>query len=218
MRATRRPTPNVRSRRRQAAAPLVILDNYDSFTWNLVQALGALGAAVEVLRNDAVRTARLLQLQPCGLVVSPGPGRPEDAGIAVDAIRRLHGRVPILGVCLGHQAIANAFGGRVVRAAQVMHGKTSRITHAGRGIFRGLESPFVATRYHSLVVERHSLPPILEVTCTTTDDVIMGLRVHASETWGVQFHPESILTPQGTGLLRNFLARCGIGSEAVYAA
>ena len=196
-----------RPRRR---SPLVVLDNYDSFTWNLVQYLGALGAEIEVHRNDALSVGRLLELRPRGLVVSPGPGRPEDAGIAVQAIRRLHGQVPILGVCLGHQAIAIAFGGRVVRAGQVMHGKTSRIIHDGRGIFRGLENPFVATRYHSLVVERESLPAALEVTCATSDAVIMGLKVQGAETWGVQFHPESILTRQGKDLLRNFLDLCVI--------
>ncbi|HET9012718.1 MAG TPA: aminodeoxychorismate/anthranilate synthase component II, partial [Gemmatimonadaceae bacterium] len=145
MRATRRQNKTVRVSRRPG--PLVVLDNYDSFTWNLVQALGALGAQVDVRRNDALSTARLAALGPCGLVVSPGPGRPEAAGIAVDAIRQLHGRVPILGVCLGHQAIAVAFGGRVVRAERVMHGKTSRLTHTGSGIFRGLDNPFLATRY-----------------------------------------------------------------------
>lgn len=191
-------------------SPLVVLDNYDSFTWNLVQYLGALGAEIEVHRNDALTVGRLLELRPRGLVVSPGPGRPEDAGIAVEAIRRLHGQIPILGVCLGHQAIATAFGGRVVRAGQVMHGKTSRIIHDGRGIFRGLENPFVATRYHSLVVERESLPAALEVTCATSDAVIMGLKVQGAETWGVQFHPESILTRQGKDLLRNFLDLCVI--------
>ena len=191
-------------------SPLVVLDNYDSFTWNLVQYLGALGAEIEVHRNDALSVGRLLALRPRGLVVSPGPGRPEDAGIAVEAIRRLHGHIPILGVCLGHQAIATAFGGRVVRAGQVMHGKTSRIIHDGRGIFRGLENPFVATRYHSLVVERESLPAALEVTCATSDAVIMGLKVQGAETWGVQFHPESILTRQGKDLLRNFLDLCVI--------
>ena len=190
--------------------PLVVLDNYDSFTWNLVQYLGALGAEIVVQRNDAISVARLWALAPRGLVISPGPGRPEQAGIAVDAIRRLHGRLPILGVCLGHQAIGIAFGGRVVRAPQVMHGKTSRIIHDGRGIFRGIENPFVATRYHSLVVERESLPEALEVTCATSDAVVMGLKVKGAETWGVQFHPESILTRHGKDLLRNFLDLCGV--------
>ena len=218
MSTTRRSKPMQRVRRRRAVRPLVVLDNYDSFTWNLVQALGALGAAVTVLRNDAVRPVQLLRLQPCGLVVSPGPGRPEAAGIAIEAIERLHGRVPILGVCLGHQAIARAFGGRIVRAARVMHGKTSRLTHTGRGLFRGLPQPFVATRYHSLIVEPASLPPLLEVTCKAADDAIMGVRVRGSETWGVQFHPESIATPCGGVLLRNFLTRCGAESRAERAA
>ena len=190
--------------------PLVVLDNYDSFTWNLVQYLGSLGAEIDVQRNDAISVARLVALAPRGLVISPGPGRPENAGIAVQAIRRLHGRMPILGVCLGHQAIGIAFGARVVRAPQVMHGKTSRIIHDGRGIFRGIENPFVATRYHSLVVERESLPDTLEVTCATSDAVVMGLKVKGAETWGVQFHPESIQTRHGKDLLRNFLDLCGV--------
>ncbi len=203
----RKKTPAGAARGRR---PLVIIDNYDSFTWNLVQYLGSLGAEIDVQRNDAISVARLVALRPRGLVVSPGPGRPENAGIAVQAIRRLHGRMPILGVCLGHQAIGIAFGGRVVRAPQVMHGKTSRIIHDGRGIFRGIENPFVATRYHSLVVERESLPETLEVTCATSDAVVMGLKVKGEETWGVQFHPESILTRHGKDLLRNFLDLCGV--------
>jgi len=202
------------ARRRGAAPhaqrPVVVIDNYDSFTWNLVQYLGSLGAEVEVFRNDAITVPALQRLAPRGLVISPGPGRPEDGGISIESIRRLNGRVPILGVCLGHQAIAVAFGGRVVRAAQVMHGKTSRIIHDGRGIFRGLENPFVATRYHSLLVEREGLPDGLEVTCSTSDAVIMGIKVKGAETWGVQFHPESILTRQGKDLLRNFLDLCGL--------
>ena len=190
--------------------PLVVIDNYDSFTWNLVQYLGALGAEIAVFRNDAITVPELLALQPRGLVISPGPGRPQDGGISIEAVRRLNAVVPILGVCLGHQAIAVAFGGRVVRASQVMHGKTSRIIHDGRGIFRGLDNPFVATRYHSLVVEREGLPAALEVTCATSDAVIMGLKVKGAETWGVQFHPESILTRQGKDLLRNFLDLSGV--------
>ncbi|UCE02678.1 MAG: aminodeoxychorismate/anthranilate synthase component II [Candidatus Latescibacterota bacterium] len=204
--------PAKTTRRKRAAAPrrpLVIIDNYDSFTWNLVQYLGSLGAVLDVHRNDAISPTRLQRLRPRGVVISPGPGRPEDGGISVDVVRRLSGRVPILGVCLGHQAIAAAFGGRVVRAPHVMHGKTSRIIHDGRGIFRGLDNPFVATRYHSLVVERESLPEKLEVTCSTSDAVVMGLKVQGTETWGVQFHPESILTRQGKDLLRNFLDLCG---------
>lgn len=205
--STGRASTGSRSTRR---APLVIIDNYDSFTWNLVQYLGSLGAEVEVFRNDTVSVTQLQRMQPRGLVVSPGPGRPEDGGVSEEAIRRFSGRVPVLGVCLGHQAIATVFGGRVVRAAQVMHGKTSRIIHDGRGIFRGLDNPFVATRYHSLVVERQDLPDVLEVTCSTSDALIMGLKVKGAETWGVQFHPESILTRQGKDLLRNFLDLCGV--------
>jgi anthranilate synthase component 2 len=175
-----------------------------------VQYLGALGAPVEVFRNDAITVAEIERRRPRGIVISPGPGEPGDAGISVALIRRVSGRIPILGVCLGHQAIAVAHGGRVVRADQVMHGKTSRIIHDGRGIFRALDNPFVATRYHSLVVEREGLPSGLEVTASTSDAVIMGLKVKGAETWGVQFHPESILTRQGKDLLRNFLDLCGI--------
>ena len=190
--------------------PILVIDNYDSFTYNLVQYLGALGALVEVRRNDAITVAQIEKMRPRGIVISPGPGRPEDAGVSLSVIRRLSGRVPILGVCLGHQAIGAAYGGRVVRADQVMHGKTSRIIHDGRGIFRGLDNPFVATRYHSLIVEREGLPDSLEVTCSTADAVIMGLKVKGVDTWGVQFHPESILTRQGKDLLRNFLDVCGM--------
>jgi anthranilate synthase component 2 len=193
-----------------ARLPLLMIDNYDSFTYNLVQYLGALGAEVEVFRNDQVTLGQIDKMNPRGIVISPGPGGPEDAGISIALVERLSGRVPILGVCLGHQAIAAAFGGRIVRADQVMHGKTSRIIHDGRGIFRGLDNPFVATRYHSLVVEREGLPETLEVTCSTADAVVMGLKVKGAETWGVQFHPESILTRQGKDLLRNFLDLCGI--------
>jgi anthranilate synthase/aminodeoxychorismate synthase-like glutamine amidotransferase len=193
-----------------ARLPILVIDNYDSFTYNLVQYLGALGAHVEVFRNDALSLADVERLRPRGIVISPGPGGPRDAGISIDVVRRLSGRVPILGVCLGHQAIGAAFGARIVRADQVMHGKTSRIIHDGRGLFRGLDNPFVATRYHSLVVERESLPESIEVTCSTADAVIMGLKVKDAETWGVQFHPESILTRQGKDLLRNFLDLCGI--------
>jgi anthranilate synthase/aminodeoxychorismate synthase-like glutamine amidotransferase len=188
---------------------IIVLDNYDSFTYNLVQYLGELGAEVVVHRNDSLTAAEVEKLQPRGIVISPGPGGPKDAGISVEVVRRSSGKVPILGVCLGHQAIAAAFGGRIVRADQVMHGKTSRIIHDGRGIFRGLDNPFVATRYHSLVVEREGLPERLEVTCSTADAVIMGLKVKGVDTWGVQFHPESILTKQGKDLLRNFLDLCG---------
>ena len=196
--------------RRSASRALLVIDNYDSFTYNLVQYLGALGAEVEVHRNDAISVADVERRGARGIVISPGPGVPQEAGISIELIRRLSGRVPILGVCLGHQAIGAALGARVVRADQVMHGKTSRIIHDGRGIFRGLDNPFVATRYHSLVVERENLPERLEVTCSTADAIIMGLKVKDAETWGVQFHPESILTRQGKDLLRNFLDLCGV--------
>jgi anthranilate synthase component 2 len=214
-RAKRAPKPHrTRPPRRTDAAPsrspLLVVDNYDSFTYNLVQYLGALGADVIVHRNDAVTLAELDRLRPRGIVISPGPGGPADAGISVALIERWSGRVPILGVCLGHQGIGAAFGARIVRAGHVMHGKTSRIIHDGRGIFRGLDNPFVATRYHSLVVERESLPSTLQVTCSTADAVVMGLKVQDAETWGVQFHPESILTRQGKDLLRNFLDLCGV--------
>jgi anthranilate synthase/aminodeoxychorismate synthase-like glutamine amidotransferase len=194
----------------RAASPVVVVDNYDSFTWNLVQYLGSLGAEVEVYRNDAISVTALGRRRPRGIVISPGPGSPEDSGISRDVIRRFNGRVPILGVCLGHQAIADVFGARIVRASTVMHGKTSRIIHDGRGIYRGIENPFVATRYHSLVVERESVPETLEVTSSTSDAVIMGLKVKDADTWGVQFHPESILTRPGKDLLRNFLDLCSV--------
>jgi len=206
----RRARPKRRVDPAPSRSPLLVVDNYDSFTYNLVQYLGALGADVIVHRNDAVTLADVDRLRPRGIVISPGPGGPADAGISVALIERWSGRVPILGVCLGHQAIGAAFGARIVRAGHVMHGKTSRIIHDGRGIFRGLDNPFVATRYHSLVVERESLPATLQVTCSTADAVVMGLKVDDAETWGVQFHPESILTRQGKDLLRNFLDLCGV--------
>jgi anthranilate synthase component 2 len=212
-RATKRTKPVRRTRRVESAparSPLLVIDNYDSFTYNLVQYLGALGADIAVHRNDAVTLAEVERIEPRGIVISPGPGGPPEAGISIALIERWSGRVPILGVCLGHQAIGAAFGARIVRAGHVMHGKTSRIIHDGRGIFRGLDNPFVATRYHSLVVERESLPATLQVTCSTADAVVMGLKVHDAETWGVQFHPESILTRQGKDLLRNFLDLCGV--------
>lgn len=199
-----------RTSSKPARSPLVVIDNYDSFTWNLVQYLGSLGAEIEVFRNDAISVAALSRLRPRGIVISPGPGTPEDSGISRDVIKRFNGRVPVLGVCLGHQAIAEVFGAKIVRASTVMHGKTSRIIHDGHGIYRGLENPFVATRYHSLIVERESVPDSLEVTSSTSDAVIMGLRVKGTETWGVQFHPESILTQPGKDLLRNFLDLCGV--------
>ena len=187
---------------------IAVLDNYDSFTYNLVQYLGTLGATIEVYRNDAI-TAEALAARPLeGLVISPGPGEPRDAGISEAAIRTLAGRVPILGVCLGHQALGEVYGGRVVRAARLMHGKTSPILHKGRGVFAGLDNPFEATRYHSLIVERESLPASLELMAWTPEGEIMGLKHVEHETWGVQFHPESVLTRPGLKLIENFLVLC----------
>ncbi len=185
-----------------------VIDNYDSFTYNLVQYLGTLGAELEVARNDAVSVDALAAQPLEGLVISPGPGEPRDAGISEAAIERLAGRVPILGVCLGHQAIGEAFGGRIVRAPRLMHGKTSPILHKGRGLFAGLDNPFEATRYHSLIVERESLPASLEVVAWTPEGEIMALKHRDHETWGVQFHPESILTRPGLRLVENFLTLC----------
>jgi anthranilate synthase component 2 len=184
---------------------LLMIDNYDSFTYNLVQYFAELGETVEVYRNDQIRVADIERLQPRRLVVSPGPCSPAEAGISVEAIRRLAGKVPILGVCLGHQAIGYAFGGRIVRAGVLMHGKTSPIHHDGRELFVGLPNPFEAIRYHSLVVERASFPACLEVTAWTSDEEVMGLRHRRLPIWGVQFHPESILTTVGKELLGNFL-------------
>ncbi|MGH7731408.1 MAG: anthranilate synthase component II [Candidatus Eiseniibacteriota bacterium] len=187
---------------------IAVIDNYDSFTYNLVQYLGTLGASIEVYRNDAI-TAQALAARPLeGLVISPGPGEPRDAGISEDAIRTLAGRVPILGVCLGHQALAEVYGGRVVRAARLMHGKTSPILHRGRGVFAGLDNPFEATRYHSLIVERESLPDALELMAWTPEGEVMGMKHVDHETWGVQFHPESVLTRPGLKLIENFLVLC----------
>jgi anthranilate synthase component 2 len=192
---------------------IAILDNYDSFTWNLVQYLGQLGAEPRVFRNDEVTVAELERMAPAGLVISPGPKTPKEAGISNDAILALMGKVPILGVCLGHQCLAHALGGEVVRAERIMHGKTSPIIHQGRGLFAGLENPFPATRYHSLIVRRETLPAILEVTAWTPEGEIMGLKHRQHETWGVQFHPESILTPQGLALIANFTALCGTKAQ-----
>jgi anthranilate synthase/aminodeoxychorismate synthase-like glutamine amidotransferase len=185
---------------------VTVLDNYDSFTFNLVQYLGELGAECEVFRNDALTVQELAQRAPDGLLISPGPCTPNEAGISLDAIRALSGRIPILGVCLGHQAIGQVFGGEVVAAPTLMHGKTSSIHHDGRGVFAGLPDPFVATRYHSLVVDPATVPDVLEVCATTGDGVIMGLRHRVLAVEGVQFHPESLLTPSGPSLLSNFLA------------
>ncbi|MHB8494540.1 MAG: anthranilate synthase component II [Casimicrobiaceae bacterium] len=185
---------------------LLMLDNYDSFTWNLVQYLGELGAAVKVVRNDAISLDEIEALQPGRIVISPGPCTPTEAGISVPLVRRFAGKIPLLGVCLGHQAIGQAFGGRIIRAQRVVHGKLSSIVHDGRGVFRGLPSPFTATRYHSLAIERSSLPPVLDVTATSEDGEIMGVRHREFAVEGVQFHPEAILTEHGKKLLANFLA------------
>jgi anthranilate synthase/aminodeoxychorismate synthase-like glutamine amidotransferase len=185
-----------------------VIDNYDSFTYNLVQYLGSLGASLEVWRNDAVSVAELEKLDLEGLVISPGPGVPRDAGVSEDAIRALAGRVPVLGVCLGHQGLGEVYGGKVVRAARLMHGKTSPVLHKGRGLFAGLDNPFEATRYHSLIVERESLPDVLEVVAWTPEGEIMGLKHREHDSWGVQFHPESVLTKPGLKLIENFLTIC----------
>ena len=184
---------------------LLMIDNYDSFTYNLVQYLGELGADVRVYRNDAITLDEVAALAPAQIVVSPGPCTPNEAGISVPLIRRFAGEIPILGVCLGHQAIGQAFGGRIVRAQRVMHGKLSPVTHDGRGVFSGLPSPFVVTRYHSLAIERESVPDELEVTATADDGEIMGVRHRHLAVEGVQFHPEAILTEHGKRLLANFL-------------
>ncbi len=189
----------------KAAAVLILIDNYDSFTYNLVQAFGVLGAEVRVFRNDRVTVEALLAERPTHLVVSPGPCTPNEAGISLEAVRAFSGRVPVLGVCLGHQAIGQAFGGRVVRAPRLMHGKTSEIRHDGSALFAGVPERFEATRYHSLIVERASLPGDLVVTAETAEGDIMALRHRTLPTFGVQFHPESILTRVGPKILENFL-------------
>jgi anthranilate synthase/aminodeoxychorismate synthase-like glutamine amidotransferase len=184
---------------------LLLIDNYDSFTYNLAQYLGELGVEVRVVRNDALSVDDVAKLAPRRIVVSPGPCTPNEAGISLELIARLAGQIPIFGVCLGHQAIGQAFGGRVVRAPKVMHGKTSPILHDGAGLFAGIPSPMQATRYHSLVVEPSTLPPSLRVTARTAEGEIMALQHVSLPVWGVQFHPESILTTDGKQLLRNFL-------------
>lgn len=184
---------------------IAVIDNYDSFVFNLVQALGSMGEEIRIFRNDAIDVEGLRALRPGGLVLSPGPGRPEDAGVTISAIRELSSTVPTLGVCLGHQAIASAFGGRVVRADELRHGKTSLMEHDGCDLFDGLPSPFPAGRYHSLVAERSSLPEELRVTAWTSAGVVMGLRHTSRSLFGVQFHPESVLTPEGHKLLGNFV-------------
>ena len=199
---------------------ILMIDNYDSFTWNVVQYLGELGAGVTVVRNDEITAAGVAAIAPHKIVISPGPCTPDEAGISLEVIRRYAGRIPILGICLGHQCIGQAFGGRIVRAREVMHGKTSPIHHRGAGVFAGLPDPFVATRYHSLVIERASCPPCLEVTAWTAGadggvDEIMGVRHRELAVEGVQFHPESILTEHGHALLANFL---GVPRPALAAA
>jgi anthranilate synthase component 2 len=198
---------------------LLMIDNYDSFTYNLVQYFGELGQQVEVVRNDALDVAAIAALKPERIVISPGPCTPDQAGVSLEVLSTLSGGVPILGVCLGHQSLGQAFGGRVVRAKEIMHGKTSPIHHRGQGVFAGLPSPFLATRYHSLVVEQSSLPDCLEVTAWTEDadgnmDEIMGLRHRTLPVEGVQFHPESILTEHGHAMLRNFLGTVAPAAQA----
>ncbi|HEX5084150.1 MAG TPA: aminodeoxychorismate/anthranilate synthase component II [Blastocatellia bacterium] len=193
---------------------ILVIDNYDSFTYNLVQYLGELGAElpvardIEVARNDRITIEEIEKLAPERIVLSPGPCAPDDAGITLDVIRHFAGKVPLLGVCLGHQAMGQAFGGRVVRAPYLMHGKTSQILHDGRSVFEGVENPFTATRYHSLIVDRASVPPVFEVSATTSDGLVMGLRHREFVCEGVQFHPESIMTAAGKRLLGNFLKLC----------
>jgi anthranilate synthase/aminodeoxychorismate synthase-like glutamine amidotransferase len=189
------------------ASRVLVIDNYDSFVYNLVQYLGELGAEPIVHRHDAITLAEIDELDPDGILISPGPGRPGDAGLSNDVITAHAGRRPILGVCLGHQCIGEVFGGDVVRAPQVMHGKTSQIAHQGVGVFSGMPTPLEATRYHSLVVDRDSVPEVLEITAETDDGIVMGLRHREMDVEGVQFHPESILTEHGHALIENFLDR-----------
>ncbi len=188
---------------------VLVLDNYDSFVYNLVQELGELGAEPAVFRNDAIDVAGIRAERPDAVLISPGPGRPEDGGVSLAAISELAGEIPLLGVCLGHQCIGQAYGGEIVAAPRLMHGKTSEIHHDGQGIFAGLPNPFVATRYHSLVVRPDSVPDELVVTATSTDGVVMGLRHRSLAVEGVQFHPESVLTASGPALLANFLGQLG---------
>ena len=188
---------------------LLVIDNYDSFTYNLVQYLGEMGQEIRVVRNDEIAVGDIAGLAPSHIVISPGPCTPNEAGISLETIRQYAGKIPIFGVCLGHQSIGQAFGGKVIRAKQVMHGKTSKIFHDEKGAFTGLPNPFEATRYHSLIVERHSLPDCLEISAKTWDEEIMGLRHKTLAVEGVQFHPESFLTTVGKDLLRNFLQKGG---------
>ena len=184
---------------------ILMLDNYDSFTYNLVQYFGELGQDIKVFRNDKITINKIKQLRPKKIVISPGPGRPEDAGISCDCIGEFAGKIPILGVCLGHQAIGFVYGGKIIQAKKLMHGKTSLIYHNKKEIFKGIPNPFEATRYHSLVVEKKSLPDCLEITAWTKDSEIMGIKHKQFPLWGVQFHPESVLTKSGKEILANFL-------------
>jgi anthranilate synthase component 2 len=186
---------------------LLMIDNYDSFTYNIVQYFGELGEDVRTVRNDEITLDEIAALNPDRICISPGPKAPKDAGVSVDVLKHFKGKKPILGVCLGHQAIGEAFGGRIIRAKQVMHGKTSKIAHTGEGVFKGLPSPFTVIRYHSLAIERASLPSCLEVTAWTDDGEIMGVRHKEFDIEGVQFHPESILSEHGHAMLKNFLDR-----------
>jgi anthranilate synthase/aminodeoxychorismate synthase-like glutamine amidotransferase len=193
-------------------ARVLVIDNYDSFVYNLVQYLGELGAEPIVHRDDALTIAEIEAIDPDGVLISPGPGRPEDAGLSCEVIQRFAGRRPVLGVCLGHQAIGHVYGGDVVRAPQVMHGKTSLIRHHDAGVFEGLPNPLEATRYHSLVVDRDSVPSCLEITAESDDGLVMGLRHREFDVEGVQFHPESVLTVSGHELLQRFLDRCPVSA------
>lgn len=184
---------------------ILMIDNYDSFTYNLVQYLGELGQDLKVYRNDKIKISEVKRLNPKYIVISPGPGRPEDAGVSCDIIKEFYAKIPILGVCLGHQCIAFVFGGEIIQAKRIMHGKTSLIYHNNKTIFKGIQNPFEATRYHSLIVEKKSLPDILEINAWTKESEIMGIRHKRYRVFGVQFHPESILTKQGKDILKNFL-------------
>lgn len=184
---------------------VILIDNYDSFTYNLYQYIGEIYPYVEVVRNDEITVDEVISSGAKRIVLSPGPGRPEDAGICVELIRKLQGRVPLLGICLGHQAIGYAYGAKIVRAGKIVHGKTSMIIHSGQGVFNGLRNPIRATRYHSLVIEKESLPEELEITARTPDGTIMGIKHKKLPVYGVQFHPESVLTESGKQILRNFL-------------
>jgi para-aminobenzoate synthetase component 2 len=184
---------------------ILVIDNYDSFTYNLVQYVGELGKEVVVHRNDKITPKEIGALSPESIIISPGPGRPDDAGVSKDVIRTFTGKIPILGVCLGHQCIAEVYGAEIVRGSRIMHGKVSEIYHDGEGIFKGIPSPFIATRYHSLIVKAGTLKDPLELVAWTKDEVVMGLRHKEENLWGVQFHPESILTVEGKNVLKNFL-------------